>query len=222
MWKDLIDKFEAVIFDLDGTMIDSMGVWKDIDIEYFGKYNIPFPENYQDLIEGMSVYETAKFTKEHYGFPDSIEGMMQEWDEMAFEHYSNSIDVKAGIEEFLKFLKENNKKLGIATSNSKKLCMQILKVHDLVKYFDNIITGEECKKGKPEPDVYLDVASNLSVDPKKCLVFEDLCNGIMAGRNAGMTTVAVQDDYSKKTWEEKIELADYHIEDYREILDEIL
>ena len=105
-------------------------------------------------------------------------------------------------------------KLGIATSNSRELVENIAKVHDLHDYFSCIMTGCDILKGKPAPDIYLAVADSLQVKPQRCLVFEDIIPGIMAGKNAGMTVCAVDDAYSRQDRKAKMELADYFIEDY--------
>lgn len=221
MWKELLDSKKAVIFDLDGTLIDSMWIWKQIDIDYFASFNKELPSDYQPKIEGMSMYETAVFTIKEYEFDTTIEEMLAKWDEMAFDVYSNKVMLKECVPELLHFLKKGNYKIGLATSNSKKLSSEVLTKRGMIDYFDCILTGDHCIAGKPAPDVYLMAAKELNVNPSECLVFEDLCNGICAGRSAGMTTVAVWDDYSKDSWEDKKKEADYYISSYKEIIDEI-
>ena len=88
------------------------------------------------------------------------------------------------------------------------------KVHNLRDYFSCIITGTDVLRGKPNPDIYLAVAQELDVSPARCLVFEDIVAGILAGKNAGMRVCAVEDEYSVQNREAKKELADYYIEDY--------
>ena len=109
--------------------------------------------------------------------------------------------------------------MGIATSNSRELMETIERVHGLTEYISCIRTGSEVQKGKPAPDIYLAVAASLQVDPAKCLVFEDLTAGIMAGKSAGMKVCAVQDAYSLDSDREKRKLADYYIEEFGQILE---
>lgn len=217
---EMLANKDAVIFDLDGTLVDSMWMWRSIDIEYLGKFGIALPENLQAAIEGMSFSETACYFKERFQIPDSLEVMKAEWNQMAYEKYKKEVSLKEGVLEFLIYLKENHIKTGIATSNSIELVKTVLQAHNLINYFDSIHTSCEVSKGKPAPDVYLLVAKELGVEPKKCLVFEDIAQGIMAGKNAGMTTCAVWDVYSQADTERKKELADYYIESYFEVLEQ--
>ncbi len=205
---------EAVIFDLDGSLVDSMWMWHEIDVEYLGRFGIELPENLQSEIEGMSFSETAVYFKEHFAIPDSVEKMKDDWNKMAWDKYTYEVPLKPGVAEFLLNCKNHNMKLGIATSNSRELVDNIATVHNLNNYFDCIMTGCEVAHGKPSPDIYLAVADKLDVKPENCLVFEDIIPGIMAGKNAGMEVCAVEDAYSVHDREAKQKLADYYIEDF--------
>ena len=209
---------KAVIFDLDGTLIDSMWMWESIDIEYLGRFGIPYEKDIQQQIEGMSFSETAVYFKERFHIPDSLEQMKHDWDQLAYEKYQNEVPLKKGALAFLNYLKEHGIKMGIATSNSKTLVKVVLEKHQIASYFDSIHTACEVEKGKPAPDIYLLVAKELGVEPKECLVFEDVPQGIMAGKNAGMTTCAVEDPFSAEQRELKKEYADYYIDNYFELL----
>ncbi len=210
---------EAVIFDLDGTLVDSMWMWKSIDIEYLGKFGIPMPEDLQHCIEGMSFSETAVYFKERFQLPDSLEQIKSDWNSMAWEKYRNEVPLKEGVEEFLAYLRQNNIAAGIATSNSRELVDLIIERHDLKGYFSSIRTSCEVAKGKPSPDIYLLVAEDLGAAPEKCLVFEDVLQGVMAGKNANMKVCAVYDEYSERDREEKRKLADYYVNSISEVLE---
>lgn len=216
MKHKMLQDIDAVIFDMDGSLVDSMWLWKAIDVEYLGRYGIPLPENLQSEIEGMSFSETAVYFKEHFAIPDSLEEIKAAWNEMAWDKYMHEVPLKPGIPEFLNGCRESGIKLGIATSNSRELVENVAGVHNLRAYFTSIVTGCDVAHGKPAPDIYLAVAAQLGVSPARCLVFEDIVPGIMAGRNAGMRVCAVEDVYSAESREKKRALADYYIEDYRE------
>lgn len=212
-----LDGIEAVIFDLDGSLVDSMWMWRDIDIEYLGRYGIECPSDIQAAIEGMSFSETAVYFKERFQIPDSLEEIKATWNEMARYKYLHEVPFKKGIPVFLETCRLRGIKLGIATSNSRELVEEIAKVHGLKDYFSCIMTACEVAKGKPAPDIYLAVAANLGVETSKCLVFEDIVPGIMAGKAAGMKVCAVEDAYSVYQRSDKEKLADYYIEDFKGI-----
>lgn len=213
----MLDNIEAVIFDLDGSLVDSMWMWKQIDIEYLGKFNISMPKDLQSRIEGMSFSETAEYFKAHFPIPDSVEKIKEDWNSMAWDKYEREVPLKPGVDIFLDYCRENNIMLGIATSNSRKLVENIAAVHGLDHYFSCIMTGCDVERGKPSPDIYLAVADKLRVQPKHCLVFEDIIPGIQAGKSAGMKVCAVEDEYSADQREAKRNLADYFINDFRDL-----
>jgi len=213
----MLTNIDAVIFDLDGTLLDSMQVWKNIDIEFLGKREITPPLDLSRQIEGMSFKETATCFKELFSLPESIDEIQDIWHSMAFDKYKNEVQLKEGAYEFLHILKSRNIKLGIATSNSRLLAETCLISLNIIEMFDVIITGNDIKKGKPSPDIYLQAADFMKVAPKNCLIFEDIPNGIQAGINAKMRTCAVYDDFSAMLTEKKKELADFYIEKFCDI-----
>lgn len=215
----ILEHKKAVIFDLDGTLVDSMWVWHDIDIEYLGRYGYEVPKEMILEIEGMGFTEVAAYFKERFKIPESLEEIKAEWNRMAIEKYATEVPLKPGLADFLSVLKTSGIRIGIASSNSRELITAALKNHQIDGYFDCIITSCDVAKGKPSPDVYLCAADKLGVQPKECLVFEDVPMGILAGKNAGMQVCAVEDAHSADQREEKRRLADFYIQSYREIID---
>lgn len=214
MLKDI----KACLFDMDGTLLDSMHIWKDIDIAFLGRFGLALPENFQNEIEGMSFTETAQYVKETYNIPLSVEEIIKTWNEMAFEKYANEIFFKEGAFAFIKQLKEKGIRTAICTSNSRELVNAVEAHLGFGAYFDAIVTSCEVGAGKPAPDVYLEAARRVGVAPEDCLVFEDIVPGLMAGKNAGMKLCAVEDAFSADQREEKKAMADYYIESYTELL----
>lgn len=214
----MLQNKEAVIFDLDGTLVDSMRIWRDIDIEYLSRHGIELPEDLQSEIEGMSFTETACYFKERFQLKDSVETIKNDWNEMTKYKYTNEVPLKDGVREFLALCKKRNLKLAIASSNSRELIKGILTAHNIVQYFSIIKSACDVGKGKPAPDIYLKVAEELHTEPHKCLVFEDIIPGIMAGKAAGMSVCAIEDAYSVDQREAKIKMADYFIEDYFQLV----
>lgn len=209
---------KAVIFDFDGTLVDSMWMWGEIDVEYLNRFHIAVPDTLQMDIAGMSFSETALYFKETFQIPDSLDEIKKTWNEMAMYKYTHEVPLKPGAMEFLKKLKQANIRTGIATSNSKELVEASVEALGLTEFFDEIHTSCEVAKGKPAPDIYLLVADCLGVEPKDCLVFEDISEGILAGKRAGMQVCAVEDEFSLPMTEEKKKLADYYIVSYDEVV----
>lgn len=215
MLKDI----KAVLFDLDGTLIDSMSVWKDIDIEFLGDYGLELPDDLQHSIEGMSFTETAHYFKERFQFKESVEEIKDIWNKMAYEHYTTCVQLKDGALDFLNYLRDKKIKTGISTSNSVELVQGVLKAKNIEHLFDVVVTACQVNAGKPSPDIYLETARLLNVESKECLVFEDIPMGIMAGKNANMKVCTVYDDFSKNQDLKKRSLADYYINTFYEVLE---
>ncbi len=176
----MLDQIKAVIFDLDGTLVDSMGLWRDIDIEFLGERGIEYQDDLQEKIEGMSFTETAVFCKEYYHLTESVEELKAIWNRMAEDKYRYEVQLKPGIMGFLDGLKARGIKMGIATSNSTELIKAVNDAYHFDKYMSCIVTYCSVKKGKPAPDVYLEAARQLEVLPEACIVFEDIVKGIEA------------------------------------------
>jgi len=208
---------EAVIFDLDGTLVDSMWMWGDIDIEYLGRFHMEMPDTLQRTIEGMSFSETAIYFRDVLGIPRTLEEIKRDWEEMALYKYAHEVRLKPYALELLRLLQSEGIKMGIATSNGIAMVDACLDALSIRSFFDNITTACEVRRGKPYPDIYLHVAEQLGADPSACLVFEDVPAGILAGKAAGMRVIAVDDYYSGTSEEEKRELADDYIASFAEL-----
>lgn len=209
---------DAVIFDMDGTLVDSMWIWVSIDEDYLKKYNLTEPENFHDDMEGMSYLEAARYYQKAFpALHKTLDEIMEEWHVMAHDKYMNEVPLKKGVQKFIEAMRKEGKKIGIGTSNSRALVDETLKALHISHLFDCVKTSEEAGAGKPAPDVYLLVAESLGVKPERCLVFEDVPAGIMAGKNAGMCVCAVEDEFSGPLADKKRKLADYYIQDYDDI-----
>lgn len=213
MLKDI----KAAIFDLDGTLIDSMWLWEKVDIDFLSKRGYKLPVDLKENIEHLSFIDTAKYFKERFNLPESIEEIMDEWNTMAFKQYANTILLKPGAKEYLYSLKLKNIKIALATSNSIPLLEAVLKRNEVYNYFDVITTTIEVKRGKNFPDIYLLTAEKLGVNPNECIVFEDILPAVLGAKAAGMKVVAVHDIYSEYQRKDILNSADYYIYKYDEI-----
>ncbi len=215
----MLEKITTVLFDLDGTLVDSMWMWSVIDVEYLGGLGVSVPGNLHREIEGMSFSETAVYFKEAFHIPESLEEIKNVWVNMARDKYAHEVGFKPGALAFLKELRKRGLKTGICTSNDRKLAQTAVDALGMGPYIDCVMTACEVRAGKPSPDIYLAVASSLGAKPDSCLVFEDVPNGIQAGLNAGMRVCAMEDDHSRDQRDRVRSLAHYYIHSYQQILD---
>lgn len=214
----MLNEKKAVIFDLDGTLVDSMWMWKSIDIEFLGNRGFACPNDLQKEIEGMSFSETAFYFKERFKLEESLKEIKEIWTKMSIEKYRHEVPLKPGAGDFLEFIRSKGLLAGIATSNGRQIVDAVIDSLNIGQYFQVVATACEVTAGKPAPDIYLKVAKELSISPAHCLVFEDVPAGILAGKRAGMTVCAVDDEFSRDMEGEKRQLADYFIGDYYQIL----
>ncbi len=210
--------YDAVIFDLDGTLVDSMGMWAEIDVDFLALFGIPCPATLQKELEGLTWPETEQYFIDHFDIPLTVSEIGSKLLQMAEERYRDRTPAKDGAVRFVKNLSAHGIKTGLASSNHPGLITHALDAHGLVPFFPVITTCGEVAAGKPSPDVFLKTAEKLGASPGRCLVFEDIPKGILAGKRAGMTVIAVDDAYSKAMEEEKRQLADAYIRSYDEII----
>ena len=123
----MIENYEAVLFDLDGTLVDSMWLWHAIDVEYLAGFGLEVPDDLGSAIDGMGFSETAAYFKERFNIPDSNEKIKETWNNMAYEFYCTRVPLKSGARDFLKYLKSRGIKTAIGTSNLRKMFLRLWK-----------------------------------------------------------------------------------------------
>lgn len=210
--------FKGAIFDLDGTLIDSMGVWEKIDREFLKKRNISIPSDYIEKINSMSFKKVAKYTIERFKLKESPEELIKEWNEMAIYEYSNNIKLKPHVKEYLIKLKDNNIKIGLVTSSSRILYEPVLKNNHIYEYFDVLTSLEDVKRDKSYPDIYLLVADKLKLNPQDCVGFEDILVAVNTMKKADFKVIGVYDKYADSEVEEIKKISDRFIYDFKELL----
>lgn len=214
----MLTNIKAVIFDLDGTLVDSMWVWSQIDVDYLKMKGYCMPDNLRNEIAHLSFSQTAVYFKQNFNLNDPIEKILDDWHNMAFNHYSNNVKLKPGVKDFLNHLKSCEIKIALATSNSIPLLRTCLESNGIYDYFDSITTTDEVSNGKNCPDVYLLAANKIGINPENCLVFEDILPAIQGAKAANMKVFAVKDDECLDSKEDLIKYADGYINTFIDLL----
>ncbi|MCB9498314.1 MAG: HAD family phosphatase [Bacillales bacterium] len=190
-------KIDCAIFDLDGTLVDSMLYWAKVPQTYLEKKGIIEKEDIATEFLSMSLEESAIFLKEKYQLQDSVKEIMQGINDCIEDYYLNNIPLKPGIKELLDELKTRNVKMAVATATDKYLVIECLHKLNIESYFDYVITSSEVGSSKNNPEIYLRCAAYLKSTPEKSIIFEDLPYGIISSHQVGFHTVGLYDEASK-------------------------
>jgi HAD superfamily hydrolase (TIGR01509 family) len=212
------DDIKGVIFDLDGTLLDSMHVWDKVDIDFLARRGMALPDGYQKAITSMSYTETAIYTKELFGFEETVEQIVAEWHTTVYDEYAHSLELKPGAKDYLSILREKGIKVALATGSDQQLYEPTLRNNGVYGLFDVFVTLSDVTRSKVFPDIYLKAAEKLCLEPAQCLVFEDIIEGIRSAKAAGMKAVGVYDASSAADRGEIELIADGFIMDFTQLL----
>lgn len=211
--------FEAAIFDLDGTLLDSMGIWEKIDEDFLGRRGIPVPPDYARAIASIGFRETARYTIERFGLDETEEALLEEWSRMAAEEYALRVPLKPHAKAYLEALKGRGVRLATATSLSHRLSGPALRRCGIYDLFDAQCCTDELPEGRREkrlPDIFLLAAKKLAVRPETCVVFEDILPAVIGAKAAGMKVYCIADAASSAHAEALTDAADGYLMDFSE------
>ncbi|MEV5763063.1 HAD family phosphatase [Micromonospora sp. NPDC052213] len=181
---------DAVIFDLDGVIVDSEPVWEEVRRAYVAAHGGTWQADTQRRLMGMSTGEWARYLSGELGVDRSAEQVATEVVEEMIRRYAARVPLIDGADEVVRRL-AGRWPLGLASSSPTRLIAAALVATGLADVFGATLSTEETERGKPAPDVYLAVAGRLGVDPARCVAVEDSSNGVRSAAAAGMTVVAV-------------------------------
>lgn len=218
--KDLFQNIKACIFDLDGTLVDSLGIWSEIDKRFFRVHHMEVPEDYEKRIAHMNFVDIAKFTKSEYGFQESIEEIMKIWTDWSIIAYQKEIKAKPGAKEFLSYIQSLKIPMALATANRKELYEPCLKNNGIFDYFSYKMNVNDLNSTKSEPKIYLELAKEMNSKPNETLVFEDILIAVKTAHEAGFKVAAIYDKSNKNDADQIIQNSDYYLTSYYDFDDE--
>jgi beta-phosphoglucomutase family hydrolase len=213
---------KAVIFDMDGVIIDSEPIHHNMEKELFNKLGIQVDEDEHNTFVGKTDRDIWGYLKEKHQLTDTIEELLENKVNTFINYVVTREDVKPidGIVNLLDRLHKRGLKIGLASSSSMKVIEAVINKLDLKKYFDAVVSGENMKRGKPEPDIFLHTAKLLNTLPENCLVIEDSKNGVYAAKAANMKCIGYKNINSGN---QDLSKADIVVSSYYDIdLDTIL
>lgn len=209
---------KACIFDLDGTLLDSMALWQNVDRKYLARFGIEFDPMYSEEIKKMSFNESAVYFVEKFKIPRSVEQIKQDWNEMVEVEYRDNIQSKEGTYELLSALHEKGIKMCVATSCNKEHAIMALKRLNMYHFFSFVLTCAEVGKNKEYPDIFYECAKQLDVVPEECFVLEDLYMALKVAHDGNFKTIGIYDHLSAHEKEAVKQISDYYIHDFYELL----
>ncbi len=212
-----IKNIKGAIFDLDGTILDSMFIWSEIGYKFLENKNIHLPAGADQQFTTMSLMEAAEYYIKHFDNTATIEGIVADINSLVEDFYFNEVIKKPYVEEFLEFLKNRGVKMCVATATDKYMVEKALERNGLLHYFSEIYTCNDVGAGKNTSVIYDVALKHLGTPKEDTFVFEDALYAIETANKAGYNIVGIKDVSEKAEPEVIKSLCNYFIENYKEI-----
>jgi len=212
-------KIKYAVFDLDGTLLDSMKIWEDIGNDFLNSFGITAPKDLQETLKTMSLQQSAEYFKETFALSQSVAEIMDKIIKMAEEKYRCEVELKPRVSEYLEKLKSEKAQMGIATATDCSTAREVLKRLGILGCFEFILTCTEVGCSKENPRIYLAAAERFGCSPREVVVFEDALHCIRTAKDAGFYVVGVNDQSAEKDKEEIQRLCDLYIDSFEEMED---
>ncbi len=208
------------IFDMDGTLVDSMGYWERLGVEYLVEQGVPQQRAEQAFCEisSMTLLQAVEYFIDTLHLPQTPQEVLDGMQQVMEGHYRRDVQLKPGVVEYLTELKGRGCKLCVATATAEPLAWLCLERLGIAHYFDFLLSCETLGVGKGQPDIYLLAAQKLGGTPGETAVFEDALYAATTAKGAGFYTVGVKDGGQRCCWEQLSALADLALESWQQAL----
>lgn len=208
---------QAALFDIDGTLLDSMPAWNHLAEDYLTARGIVPQEGLYKIVAKMSLSEGAAYLKEQYNLEETTEELQKEIISTIGDKYRYTIPFKDGAGTFLKNMKAKGVKMAVVTASDKESVLAALKRLDVYDMFDFVLTCDEIGVGKTSPLVYQLAAQRLGAQPGQTLVFEDAAYAVKTAHGAGFIVIAIADEQAYKDKTEILNNSVEYIKSYKEL-----
>jgi HAD superfamily hydrolase (TIGR01509 family) len=207
-------RFKGAIFDMDGTILDSMGSWRSLNVKFLNKRGLEVPEEIrgQELITHSSA--AARLYLEKFNLGMTLQDIIQEFEDEMGPLYAGVIQPKPGVAECLRALREAGLKLSVATVTPKEVAEGALKQHGLLDLFEFVVCPTAMGLNKSNPEFFRTVADRMNLAAQDCAVFEDAIYAMRGAKAAGCAVVAVEDASAAPDLKEIHEICDVYVRDY--------
>ncbi|MDD4844427.1 MAG: HAD family phosphatase [Anaerotignum sp.] len=209
---------KSIIFDLDGTLIDSMPIWKNTGRNFLLNHGFAVPENLHSMVKSQTIGQTAEYFRKDLGVTHSPEEIINEIIQYVEDAYKNTIPLKPYAKEFLDKQLENGTKMCVLTASEASYIHPALERLDLLKYFQFILTCSETGYYKTEPEVFHIAMKKLGGNLENTIVFEDALYAVEGAKKGGFTVYAVADPVTEADSHTIRSVADKYIKSYKELL----
>ncbi len=207
---------KGIIFDLDGTLIDSMGMYRDIARNYLNTLGIKLDNEIAQKTTTMSLKMSVQYLVDYYKLNKSVDEVFEDYRKIVADFYENEVEMKdMALETVMKY-HDRGYKLGLGTATNERLLTHVFNRLDIKKYFDFIQTVDGVSTQKGDPKFFKIMADKMGYDTGEVLLFDDAPYALRSAKQSGMITCAVYDDSAKSHWQSSVELNDYSIESFRD------
>ena len=191
---------KAIIFDLDGTLVDSMGYWRSVSRDFMKTKGIDIEDEVQHKMTTMNLDASLRYLKDYYNLEESFEELMRDFSRTVEDFYRNKVETKGGCLEILKYFMDKGIKVVIGTSTAAHFANIVIEKYGIAKCIDGLYTADSVGHLKAEEKFYTSIAEELGERPEDIFLVDDSSLALRTAKRAGLKTIGIYDENSKDTW----------------------